>query len=368
MHINQGEGTSLFKIGNQGTFETLPDFAMAIYKGDTAAVDEWIREGVDLEAPITLSKYIALTPIELALITNQQKMVELFVEHGVNLNMKGNPSILTAARYGGEEVIRYLHEKGAKLTGLNKVKSSAYDEAYYGNKKNIAVLNELGLDIRKYGGKTLRKAVSDHDMQTIQYLLNEGVDINYNEPDMVYPYRATPLTVAARNNNMKMVQYLMEQGADVTIQEKDGERAYTIAVSQKNDEMADYLKAHEPKEFHDLSNKLHALKPYKLPKELVHFLNEGPRRVELPDNESGIQYVDFFNLLDTVEMKMGRQKLLRLSADLDQYSHIHLVWNPSKKLIGYVDLEHQEYGDISSKHPDFLADPGKTIADFFDQI
>ncbi len=202
----------MFKIGSQGTFDTLPDFAMAIYKGDTAAVEEWIREGVDLEEPIVLSKYIALTPLELALITNQKKIVELFVENGVNLNMKGKPAILTAARYGGEEVIRYLHQKGAKLTGLNKVKSSAYDEAYYGNKKNIAVLNELGLDIRKYGGKTLRTAVSDHDMRTIQYLLDEGVDINYNEPDMVYPYRATPLTVAARNNNMKMVQFLVEQG------------------------------------------------------------------------------------------------------------------------------------------------------------
>ena len=131
---------------------------------------------MDLEEPIALSKYIALTPLELALITNQKKIVELFVENGVNLNMKGKPSILTAARYGGEEVIRYLHQKGAKLTGLSKVKSSAYDEAYYGN-KNIAVLNELGLDIRKYAGKTLRTAVSDHDMRTIQYLLDEGVTL-----------------------------------------------------------------------------------------------------------------------------------------------------------------------------------------------
>lgn len=45
---------------------------------------------------------------------------------------------------------------------------------------------------------------------------------------------------------------------------------------------------------------------------------------------------------------MGRQKLLRLSSDLDQYSHIHLVWNPSKKIIGYVDLEHQEYANVGT--------------------
>ncbi|WP_413372229.1 ankyrin repeat domain-containing protein [Paenibacillus taichungensis] len=195
----------MFKIGNQGTFETLPDHAKAIYKGDVIAVEEFIKQGMDLEKEITLSKYIALTPLDIALITNQQAVVKLLVDNGVNLNVKDNPAILKAVRYGGEEIIRYLHQKGAKLSGLSKVKSNAYDEAYYGNKKNIAVLKDLGLDIRKYGGETLRKAVSNHDM--------------------------------------KMVQYLLDEGVDVTIQEKDGERAYTIAVSQKNTEMAEYLKS-----------------------------------------------------------------------------------------------------------------------------
>ncbi|SEN95739.1 ankyrin repeat domain-containing protein [Paenibacillus sp. OK076] len=357
----------MFKIGNQGTFETLPDEAMAIYKGDVIAVEEFIKQGMDLEKEITLSKYIALTPLDIALITNQLPVIKVLVERGVNLNVKDNPAILKAVRYGGEELIRYLHQKGAKLNSLSKVKSNAYDEAYYGNKKNIAVLKDLGLDIQKYGGKTLRRAVSDHDLQTIQYLLDEGVDINYNEPDMVYPYKATPLTVAARNNNMKMVQFLVKRGADVTIQEKDGERAYTIAVSQKNAEMAEYLKSHEPQDFHSLSNKLHVLKSYKLPDVLIRFLTEGPRRIDLPDNPSGVGYIEFFHLIDTVEMKLGRQKLLRISSDVDQYSHILIVWNPSKKMIGFADIEHQEIGNICT-FPEFLADPGEKITEFFDQM
>lgn len=198
------------------------------------------------------------------------------------------------------------------------------------------MLNELGLDIRNYGGKTLRKAVADHDMKTIQYLLDEGVDVNYNEPDMVYPYKATPLTVAARLNNMKMVRYLVDQGADVTIQEKDGERAYTIAVSQKNEVMAEYLKGLEPQDFHE---------------------------IDFPDDESGIGYIEFFHLINTVEMKMGRQKLLRISSNVDQYSHILIVWNPSKKMIGYADIEHQEHGTIAT-FEEFLADPVTAIEDF----
>ncbi|MGN7413498.1 ankyrin repeat domain-containing protein [Paenibacillus sp. SAF-068] len=352
----------MFKIGNQGTFETLPDHARAIYEGDTGAVEQFIKQGMDLEEEITLSKYIALTPLDIALICNQPEVVKLLVEHGVNLNVKNNSAILKAVRYCGAEMVRYLYQQGAKLNGLNRVKSSAYDEAYYGNKKNITVLNELGLDIRKYGGKTLRKAVADHDMKTVQYLLEQGVDINYNEPDMVYPYKATPLTVAARLDNMKMVRYLVDHGADVTIQEKDGERAYTIAVSQKNEEMAEYLKGHEPQEFHDMSNKLYALKSYKLPQQLIDFLTSGTRRIGLPENESDIRYIEFFHLIDTVEMKMGRQKLLRISSNIDQYSHILIVWNPSKKMIGYADIEHQEHGLIAT-FEEFMLNPATAIED-----
>jgi hypothetical protein len=41
---------------------------------------------------------------------------------------------------------------------------------------------------------------------------------------------------------------------------------------------------------------------------------------------------------------------------VDQYSHILIVWNPSKKMIGYVDIEHQEHGTISTFEA-FMGDP-----------
>lgn len=75
----------------------------------------FIKQGMDLEEEITLSKYIALTPLDLALICNQPEVVKLLVEHGVNLNVKNNPAILKAVRYCGEERVRYLYQQGAKL-------------------------------------------------------------------------------------------------------------------------------------------------------------------------------------------------------------------------------------------------------------
>ncbi|RXZ81144.1 ankyrin repeat domain-containing protein [Paenibacillaceae bacterium] len=354
----------MFKLGDIGKFETLPEVAQYIYEGNLAALETKLLEGWDIQQQIVLSKYTSLSPLDLALLCGQLAVIKLLVEHGVELNEKDNPAFLLAVRYCGEEIIRYVHQHGAKLNRLNHVKSGAYDQAYYGNKKNIPLIQELGLDIREHAGRTLRKAVSDHDRKTVDYLLEQGVNINYNEPDMVYPYKATPLTVAVRSNNFTMVKYLVEQGADVTIAEKDGERAYTIAVSNDNAEMAAYIKSLEPPEFHTLSNKLHALKDYKLSQQIVDFLTGTERRIVIADNDYEVSYIEFFALVDTIEMKVGRQKLLRLSSRFDNYSHILLVWHPGKKCLGYYDLEHKEYAHLGS-FTDFLADPKSSVDRIF---
>ncbi|MFC4302938.1 ankyrin repeat domain-containing protein [Cohnella boryungensis] len=354
----------MYRIANLGKFENLPELAVLIYNGNKNELEKLLKSGMDVEEKLAIGKYTVVTPLALALYVNKPEIAKLFIERGAELNDKLNPAFLLAVRYGDEELVRYLHGKGAKMDRLSRVKSSAYDEAYYGNKHNIPVIRELGLDIAKYGGKTLRKAISDADRKTADYLLDHGVDINYNEPDMVYPYRATPLTVAARMNSMAMVQYLVERGTDVTLAEKDGERAYTIAVTQHNTEMAEYLKSLEPVEFHSRSNKLHALRGYGLPAELIDFLCGDNRRVEIPPNEFEVRFVEFLALEDTVELTAGRQKLLRLSAELDAYSHLLIVWHKGKKGIGFYDIEHKEYGHLGM-FADFLNEPEAFLAKMF---
>ncbi|UQZ36497.1 hypothetical protein C2I18_24965 [Paenibacillus sp. PK3_47] len=346
----------MYKLKSIGNFAAMPAEAIPIYEGNVQAVQNLLAEGWEVNSEITLSKHSRVTPLELALIRDDLEMVKLLVEHGAELNNSEKPAFLTAARYGSEKTVRYIHSQGAEMNRMNRVKSNAFQEAYYGGGRNIPLLLELGLDIRRYGGETLRSAVSDHKLKLVQYLLDQGVDVNYNEADMVYPYRATPLTVAARNNNLPMVQYLIERGADVTIAEQDGERAYTIAVAAKNMQMAELIKAQEPADFHDLNNKLHALRAYKLPAALVSFLKGKELRLNLPGNEYEVGYIDFFTLTDTIEMKAGRSKLLRLSAVVDNYSDLLIVWHPGSQKIGCYDVEHQEYHPLA-KFKDFIADP-----------
>ncbi|MFF2089449.1 ankyrin repeat domain-containing protein [Paenibacillus sp. NPDC058174] len=340
-----------------GRFEELPERAMHIYKGNLPALDAAIKAGWNIEEGIVLSKHTTLSPLDLALISQQMEVVKLLVEHGVNLNARQNPAFLRAVRYCKEGIVRYIAAQGAEMDKHNHTGSGAYSQAYYGNKNNIPLIHELGLDIRQHGGAVLRQAVSDHDYKTLTYLLDQGVDINYNKPDMVYPYEATPLTVAARMGVMPMVKFLIEHGADVTLAEKDGDRPYTIAVSNKQTDLADYLKSLEPVDFHNAENKKYELKTYKLTDELVRFLTGDKLRLELAQNEYGIGYIDFFTLTDTIQMKVGRQKLLRLSADINNYSGLQLVWNPKKKgLIGCYDVEHQTYADLCS-FAEFVTQP-----------
>ncbi|GKU77225.1 ankyrin repeat domain-containing protein [Paenibacillus sp. L3-i20] len=349
-----------------GKFEELPEIAMYIYKGNIPALQAAIAAGWDFEEGIVLSKHTTLSPLDLALISQRMDVVKLLVEHGVDLNVYHNPAFLRAVRYCKEDIIRYVVAQGAKLDKRNQVGSDAYSQAYYGNKNNIPLIHELGLDIKLHGGAVLRQAVSDHDYKTLTYLLEHGVDINYNKPDMVYPHQATPLTVAARIGNLAMVKLLIERGADVTLAEKDGERPYTIAISNKNTVLADYLKSLEPAEFHDMENKKYELKKYKLTDELVNFLSGDKLRLELTKNDYAIDYIDFFTLTDTIEMKVDRQKLLRLSADIDNYSDLQLVWNPKKKgLVGCYDVEHQEYADLCS-FTEFLAQPEMYLIKFLE--
>ncbi|WP_374964447.1 ankyrin repeat domain-containing protein [Lysinibacillus sp. RS5] len=349
-----------------GKFNELPEIAMHIYKGNIPALQVAIEEGWDIEADIKLSKHISLSPLDLALISQRLNVVKLLVEHDVNLNVKNNPAFLQAVRYCKEDIIRYIVARGAKLDMLNQVGSGAYSQAYYGNKKNIPLIHELGLDVKQHGGPVLRQAVSNHDMKTISYLLDQGVDINYNKQNMVYPYGATPLTEATRMGNLAMVQYLVERGADVTLAEKDGERPYTIAVGNKNTALADYLKALEPSELHDVENKKYALKKYKLSDELISFLTGDKLRLDLDANDYGISYIDFFTLTDTIEMKGGRQRLLRLSANIDNYSDLLIVWNPKKNgQIGCYDVEHQEYADLCS-FKEFLTKPEIYLTKFLE--
>ena len=225
--------------------------------------------------------------------------------------------------------------------------------------ENIQVLEQAGITVDKFGGEAFRAAVSDGQAELAKLLLEKGADINYHKPDMVFPYTSTPVTEAARSNNFPMVRWLVEQGADITIVDKYGDRPYSVAVQNKNQELADYLKALEPEEWHNEQEKIRQLMPYKLPAKLVEYLKTGPLRLEFPDQE-WVKWAELYSFMDVQEMTWKRKKLLSLMAQMDNYSDYLLLWSPRDKKLWYLDIEHEEFHPLA-KWDDFIADPGRYL-------
>ena len=263
----------MYQIAYIGRWETLPETAAAICDHDTPKLEALLQGGLDLDVPIRLSEYIKLMPLEIAVFRNDVPMVHFLLEHGADPDLaQEQPLLLTAARCCGPEVVALFAGQAAKLSP--KQKERAFQEVRWGKRpENIQVLEQAGITVDKFGGEAFRAAVSEGNTKLARLLLEKGADINYHKPDMVFPYASTPVTEAARSNNFPMVRWLVEQGADITLVDKYGDRPYSVAVQNKNQEMADYLKALEPEEWHNEQEKVRQLMPYKLPAKLVEYLN-----------------------------------------------------------------------------------------------
>ena len=353
----------MIHLKDLGSFESVPDLVTDIINGNITALESALNSGWDIDEPIQIGKYSEYSPLQLALVMDCFSSVKWLVEHGVDLNDEENPSFLLAVRYGNQEIIDYVVAHGANIHALNCVNVDAFQAALYGKKyENLQLIHDLGHTVQKYGGKAFRNAITDKNYEVLDFFINNGVDINYNKPDSVYPFKPTPLCVAARYVDLQMCKYLVEHGADVTITEKDGMRPYSIAIEKGDMEMAEYFKNLEPAEYHDKQNKMDQLKPFKLPKVLISFLEGDNLYFELPDSD--FISIEFLPLLDTVSFKWGRRKLLRLSKELGEYNDYQIVWDPKSKKISCYDMEHQELRELC-KFDEFIADMAGQLETLF---
>ena len=353
----------MIQLKDLGQFETVPKIVTDIIEGDIPSLDSELNNGWDIDTPIQIGKYSEYSPLELALVMECLASVKWLVEHGVDLNDEENPSFLLAVRYGNKEIIDYVVTHGANFHALNRVKVDAFRAALYGKKYNhLQIIHDLGHTVQKYGGKAFRNILTDKNYEVLDFFIHNGVDINYNKPDSVYPFKPTPLCVAARYVDLQMCKYLVEHGADVTITEKDGMRPYSIAVEKGDMEMAEYFKSLEPTEFHDKQNKMDQLKLFKLPKALVNFLEGEHLFFELPDSD--FIFIEFFPLIDTIPFKLGRRNLLRLSKELGEYNDWQIVWDPKTKKISCYDIEHQELRELC-KFDEFMSDMAGQLETLF---
>lgn len=305
-------------------------------------------------------EHVQKTPLELAVQENREDMVRLLVERGADLTENGDELLFAAIKCQNYSMLSYLVEAGVRLE--ENQRSIYHLFSLLEGRKNpelLTIVDRLQIDFKRYGGEPLRTAVWGGDRMLAEYLIQNGADIDYHKPDEMFPYASTPVIEAARQNDFDMVRWLVGQGADITIPDKYGDRPYTLAVQNKNQEMAAYLRNLEPEDWHNEENRAQQLAAYKMPTEMVEYLKTGPLRLEFPEQDE-VQWAELYSYMDVLEVTWKREKLLSVMAQMDNYPDYLLLWNPKDKRLWYLDVEHEEFHALATWE-DFIADPGKYL-------
>lgn len=305
-------------------------------------------------------EHVQKTPLELAVQENREDMVRLLVERGADLTQNGDELLFAAIKCQNYSTLSYLVEAGVRLE--ENQRSIYHLFSLLEGRKNpelLTIVDRLQIDFKRYGGEPLRTAVWGGDRMLAEYLIQNGADIDYHKPDEMFPYASTPVIEAARQNDFHMVRWLVGQGADITIPDKYGDRPYTLAVQNKNQEMAAYLRNLEPEDWHNEENRAQQLAAYKMPTEMVEYLKTGPLRLEFPEQDE-VQWAELYSYMDVLEVTWKREKLLSVMAQMDNYPDYLLLWNPKDKKLWYLDVEHEEF-HVLATWEDFIADPGRYL-------
>ena len=301
------------------SYSNVPPMMAAIKSGDIEAIRSLLHAGHSPNEPQCYQVMIGdwprddeASPLELAVLENRMDMVQLLIECGADLTHNPEELLCGSLRSQDLTLFSFLVDVGVRIPATQRDICRLFLHLVDRDEPNVLpILKRMGMDLKQYGGEALRSMASHGNQLLVEYLIQNGADINYHKPDMVFPYASTPVTEAARHNDFSMVRWLVEQGADITIPDKYGDRPYTVAVQNKNQEMAAYLKALEPEEWHNEQEKARQLMPYKLPAKLVEYLKTGPLRLEFPEREL-VKWAELYPYMDLQEMTWKRKKLLSL--------------------------------------------------------
>ena len=342
-----------------GTEAILSELATLIMSEDIDALESRWMTGLDINAEFNITKYIDEPPIILALCENKLKVIDWLLTKKVELNKKENPAILMACSNSDARTVQLLIDNGANVNAKHKIGKSAMNDALYGNNyENISLLIANGYEIHK-DGVSLRQAVDEKQYPAIKIFLQNGIDVNFHQPDMVYPYNPTAVLVATQNNDIDTVKLLVKHGADITIKDSYGERPFNAAVKNKNDALIEFIKSLEPEQWHNEEQKIADLKSYQIPKELLQILQSENRLINLVNEH--ISYIEFASLLNVKEVVWRKHKFLDLLSEVDNYgAEGFLVWYPKKRCFASADYEHEEFKELCSVEV-FLENPSKQI-------
>ena len=182
--------------------------------------------------------------------------VKYLMNEGLDVNhvdKEGNCPLLMAITFGKVEVVRFLFENGADVDHLNSRKEPIVFKGKYSDLADmVKLLNMYGVreavipkeeeeTVSSVSSKmtsidlypSLLDACGRGDVNTVKYLVNEGLDVNHDKEGNC------PLLMAITFGKVEVVRFLFEHGADVDLLNS---RKEPVVFKGKYSDLADMVK------------------------------------------------------------------------------------------------------------------------------
>lgn len=212
------------------------EFLKAVNQGDVIAV----RGYIDASGDTNVRGENNNTPLMMAVLTQNQALVELLVQNGAALGLKndaGATAYSWAQETGSRQIVdiltKAIHEDSANLLELLEDKASldvikAMAAGMYLNMP-LGGRNVIWNGLKGQGSTLLIAAISHEHWEAVPLLLDLGADVNFST-DRGY----TALMAAASVGNNEMVSTLIDRGADVNANARGESTALGIATGAEN--------------------------------------------------------------------------------------------------------------------------------------
>lgn len=228
------------------------EFYNAVYKGDKKKVEELLKNGADVDMPLTSE--IELTPLMVASQEGQIEIIELLLLYRADINKRtlrpkdskfpgGGTALIFASGEGKSEAVKYLLEHGASIDDAADNGVTALITA--SDKGHLEVVNLLlshgaNANLKTEGGATaLIPAIVGNHADVVETLLDCGADANAKKYN-----GTTPLIIASSLGNIGMVKSLIMHGADINVAGEKGMTALMVATVQSHSEVVEILLDH----------------------------------------------------------------------------------------------------------------------------
>ena len=206
--------------------------------------------------PINQMNLDNVTPLHLAIQTNDPEFVKLMLDNGANPNVPENPCIVVAKDKNNKDIIKLLEQFGATEndriifteppelpTTVTKpyVPFTPLDNLF----QIIAMRNVTGLKLFCHDFKDyeqidekryfpLHYAVEKGFLDIVTILFERGADIDFN-------HHETAMMCAVKNKNKEITEFFVRNQADISAHNDHGENVLFYSVRNDDLEMTEYL-------------------------------------------------------------------------------------------------------------------------------